>query len=156
MVEIIDETGRFRRREALRLALSDLGDELGAADRELTVVLVGDDAIAALNRDHRGVEGPTDVLSYPLHEPDDVGMPQVRALGDVVVSLDTAKRQAREQGHAPWREVLLLAAHGLLHLLGFDHPDAAAWRPFGAAQQRVLALADARARSAASAVGPLP
>ncbi len=140
-VEILDETGRFRRRDALRRALAALGAELGAAGREVTVVLVDDETIAAMNAAHRGVAGPTDVLSYPLHEPDDVGMPTVAALGDVVISLDTAARQAADQGHAPWREVVVLAAHGLMHLLGFDHPDPAAWARFEAAQARALELA---------------
>jgi probable rRNA maturation factor len=139
-VEILDETGRFRRREAVRSALAALGAELGAAGREVTVVLVDDDTIARMNAAHRGVDGPTDVLSYPLHEPDDVGMPTVAALGDVVISLDTAARQAIEHGHAPWREVLVLAAHGLMHLLGDDHPDPVAWARFEAAQARVLEL----------------
>lgn len=151
-VEILDETGRFRRRDALRRALAALGGELGAADREMTVVLVDDETIAAMNAAHRGVAGPTDVLSYPLHEPEDVGMPTVSALGDVVISLDTAARQARERGHAPWREVVVLAAHGLVHLLGDDHADAAGWARFEAVQARALALADALV-SAPGAVG---
>jgi probable rRNA maturation factor len=144
MVEILDETGRLRRREALRRALAQLGDEYGAPDRELTLVAVDDAAMTALNRQHRGIDAATDVLSFPLHEPDDVGMPTVSALGDVIVSLDTARRQAREHGHATWREVLVLAAHGLMHLLGHDHADAAGWRRFERAQARALALAGAR------------
>ena len=142
-VEIIDETGRFRRREALAQALANLGDELGAAEREMTLVLVDDAAIAQLHERYLGEPGPTDVLSFPLHEPDDIGMPQVQALGDVIVSLDTAAVQARRHGHAAWREVAVLAAHGLVHLLGFDHADEAAWRPFETAQTRVLALLEA-------------
>ena len=142
-VEILDETGRFRRREALARALSRLGEELGATDRAMTLVLVDDTAMAELHERHLGEAGPTDVLSFPLHEPDDVGMPQVPALGDVIVSLDTAAVQARQHGHAPWREVAILAAHGLVHLLGFDHTDEAAWQPFVAAQARVLELLEA-------------
>jgi len=147
-VEILDETGRFRRRSALRAALSELGAELGAADRDVTLVLVDDATIAERNRADRGVVGATDVLSYPLHEPDDVGMPVVPALGDILISLDTATRQAREHRHAPWREVFVLAAHGLMHLLGHDHPDRASWAAFEAAQRRILELADARAQPA--------
>lgn len=147
-VEILDETGRFRRRRLLRAALGRLGSELGAGERALCLVLVDDDAIAERNRRNRGVDGPTDVLSYPLHEPDDDGVPTLTLLGDVFVSLDTAARQAREHGHAPWREVLVLAAHGLLHLLGHDHPDEPSWRTFRAAQARVLELADELAAEA--------
>ncbi len=142
-VEILDETGRFRRHEVLARALARLGDELGAVEREMTLVLVDDAAMAELHERHLGEPGPTDVLSFPLHEPDDTGMPQVQALGDVIVSLDTAAVQAHRHGHAPWREVAILAAHGLVHLLGFDHVDEAGWRPFETAQARVLALLEA-------------
>jgi len=152
-VEILDETGRFRRHEVLRRVVAQLGDELGARARDVTVVIVDDAAMAALNLAHRGVEGPTDVLSYPLHEPDDVGMPQVDVLGDVVISLDTAQRQARRQGHTTWHEVLVLAAHGLVHLLGFDHPDDAGWQRFDSAQARALALADASATNGRAQAG---
>ena len=149
-VEIVDETGRFRQRRALRDALGRLGTELGAQGRTVCVVLVDDDAIAARNLADRGVDGPTDVLSYPLHESDDVGMPMLPLLGDVFISLDTAARQARVQGHARWREVLTLAAHGLLHLLGYDHPDDASWQAFERAQARVLTIADALAAELAA------
>lgn len=140
-VEILDETQRFLRGEALRRALEALLAELGAADRELTLILVDDATIAARNARDRGVEGATDVLSYPTAEPEDVGFPWVPHLGDVFVSLDTAERQAAEHGHDTLQEVLVLAAHGVIHLRGFDHQDEAAWGPFRAAERRVLALA---------------
>ncbi len=87
---------------------------------ELSVVLCDDPAIHALNRRHRRKDKPTDVLAFALGE----GAPMPRAgrlLGDVVISLDTARRQAREHGHSLWAEVTLLLAHGLLHLVGYDH-----------------------------------
>jgi probable rRNA maturation factor len=152
-VEILDETGRFRRRRRLAALVRALADAHGWTGREVTVVLVDDEAIAAMNERDRGVTGPTDVLSYPLHEPDDAGFPTLPHLGDVVVSLDTAKRQARERGVDPWHEVAELVAHGLLHLLGHDHQDEADWRPFRALQAEAQALAlrldaDADGRSA--------
>lgn len=140
-VEILDETGRFRHRRALRRVLQAVADDLGAGDREMTLVLVDDPTIAGMNHADRGVEGPTDVLSYPLHEPDDHGFPSLPMLGDVFVSLDTAKRQAREGGRPTWHEVAELAAHGLLHLLGFDHQDEEGWGPFRAAQAKALMAA---------------
>ena len=87
---------------------------------ELSVVLCDDPAIHALNRRHRRKDKPTDVLAFALRE----GTPMPhggRLLGDVVISLDTARRQAREHGHSLWTEVTLLLAHGLLHLVGYDH-----------------------------------
>lgn len=156
LIEILDETGRFRRRERLArvlrrvAAVIPLPRPLGAAKPEMTVVLVDDDAIAARNRADRGVDGPTDVLAYPLHEPDDAGFPRIPHLGDVVISLDTARRQARSRGRPAWHEVAVLASHGLLHLVGFDHRSAAEWAPFEAVQSLAEAEAEAvdRSRSA--------
>lgn len=148
-VEILDETGRFRWRRRLAAVLRRVGPALGADGREFTVVLVDDATIAARNVRDRGVDGPTDVLSYPTHEPDDVGFPELDHLGDVVVSLDTAARQARERGVPTWHEVAELVAHGLVHLLGYDHVDAASWTPFLAAQAHARAAAVALDHEAA-------
>jgi len=87
---------------------------------ELTVSLVSDAEIQRLNRADRGMDRPTDVLAYALREgpraPGDEW-----ALGDVVISVDTATRQARHRGVSTADEVRALLIHGLLHLLGFDH-----------------------------------
>lgn len=146
-IEILDETGRFRRRERLARVLRRVAEVVplprvgGGEPAEMTVVLVDDAAIAERNRADRGVDGPTDVLAYPLHEPDDDGFPRVAHLGDVVISLDTARRQARARRRPAWHEVAVLASHGLLHLIGFDHRSAAEWAPF----ETVQALAEAEA-----------
>ena len=144
-VEILDETQRYPRAEAdrLELGMSGLLAELGEGAREVTVVLVDDGAIRLRNARDRGVDSATDVLSYPTGEPDDRGFPAVAHLGDIFISLDTAARQARERGHTLEHEVLVLAAHGLTHLRGFDHVDEAAWAPFRAAEARIVELADA-------------
>jgi probable rRNA maturation factor len=152
-VEVLDETGRFRRRsrvaEVLRRVAAGLGLDapVDGMGREMTLVLVDDGAIARRNAADRGVPGPTDVLSYPAREPDDRGFPVVPHLGDVIVSLDTARRQARGLRPA-WHEVAVLATHGLLHLHGLDHPAPSDWPPFDAAQ----ALAEAEARAVDQAV----
>lgn len=149
LITVLDETGGFRRRERLAEVLRRVVAGAGLATRvrgfesEVTVVLVDDATIARRNARDRGVDGPTDVLAYPLSEPDDVGLPTVPHLGDVWVSLETAERQARTGGRPTWHEVALLAAHGLLHLRGFDHQDEAGWRPFAAVQ----ALAETEARA---------
>ncbi|MEX2501936.1 MAG: rRNA maturation RNase YbeY [Trueperaceae bacterium] len=143
MIETFDETGRAPRPERLAAALDRLACELGAGDRDLTVAFLDDEAMAERNRSQRGTDGPTDVLSYPSWEPDDGdAVPRVQHLGDVLIGVDVASRQAPEHGHDLERELCVLAAHGLMHLLGFDHPDAAAWRPFLAAQRRIVALYD--------------
>ena len=79
----------------------------------LTVAIVPDGRVRLLNRRYRGQDRPTDVLSFPAAEPDQ--------LGDVVIALGVARRQAAEAGHPLGTELRVLALHGLLHLLGYDH-----------------------------------
>ncbi|HEX7004677.1 MAG TPA: rRNA maturation RNase YbeY [Trueperaceae bacterium] len=142
-MEVLDETNRFPHVDALERITSRLLEELGLDDRELTVVLQDDQAIRRLNREHRGVDEPTDVLSYPTAEPDDVGVPGVPHLGDIIISIDTAARQAVEHGHDLLGETLVLTAHGLTHLRGFDHTTEEEWNIFRATQQRILTLSAA-------------
>ena len=139
MVEILSETQHLLSLERLELALNTYLAELEIG-QTVTLVLCDDAFIADLNRAHRGIDGPTDVLSYPLEEPDDATLPKVEQLGDVFVSLDTAERQAPEHGHSVIEEVLTLAAHGITHLRGFDHPTETAWQTFHTAQHRVRDL----------------
>lgn len=88
-----------------------------AATGTLTVVVTTDRRIRRLNRQWRGLDTATDVLSFPAG--DDPG--PVRHLGDLVISRETAARQARQAGHPLATELRVLALHGLLHLLGYDH-----------------------------------
>jgi len=99
---------------------------LAGGDRrrvEVSVALVDDEYIHDLNRRFRGQDRPTDVLSFPMgeEEPGAGDEPGVLLLGDVVISLPAAARQAAEYGHGLDREVARLAVHGTLHLLGYDH-----------------------------------
>jgi probable rRNA maturation factor len=110
VTEILGEARRYPSRSALKRALDALKAELGVPDKQLTLVLTDDPEIRALNREHLGVDGPTDVLSFPLSELADEGFPDVPHLGDIVVSLDTAERQADAAGHPLEVEVATLAA----------------------------------------------
>ncbi len=88
---------------------------------EIGVTFVDDDSIRQLNRDYRGIDKVTDVLSFPQTE-EDWDLPDIaRPLGDIVISLSRAAQQAEDFGHSFEREVGYLTAHSLLHLLGFDH-----------------------------------
>ncbi|MEN9578244.1 MAG: hypothetical protein RJA70_1253 [Pseudomonadota bacterium] len=97
--------------------------ELKIESAELSLLLTDDAGIHRLNREHRGKSSPTDVLSFPLMDPDDeqFGTLEQGAIGDVVISIDTAQRQADRSGHDLVEEVRRLLAHGVLHLLGYDH-----------------------------------
>jgi probable rRNA maturation factor len=92
-------------------------DSLGAADCEMTIVLTGDGALADLNARYRGIDAPTDVLSFPAAEgASEPGA--ARYLGDVIISVERARAQAIDGDVAG--ELALLAVHGLLHLLGHE------------------------------------
>ncbi len=93
---------------------------LGRVDAELSVVLTTDGRIRGLNRTWRGKDRATDVLSFPISEPPGVG----RLLGDVVISMDTAARRAKADGRPLSAELDRYLAHGVLHLLGYDHERA--------------------------------
>ena len=91
---------------------------------EVSLLLTDDTQIRQLNREYREVDSPTDVLAFSLMEGEDFGGDlEEHPLGDVVISVETAQRQAEAQGHDLERELDVLLVHGLLHLLGYDHAD---------------------------------
>ena len=111
-------------RQAVKLTLIHTGI---SSPVELGLVIAGDDTVHELNRNYRNVDRTTDVIAFALSErgtksepfvtpPDDV-----MHLGEVIISCPQAKRQAEEQRHPLERELALLVAHGVLHLLGYDH-----------------------------------
>lgn len=99
---------------------------------EVSVVLADDEYIHQLNRQYRGKDMPTDVLSFAMndlcqgeHEPNIAEAPDNMEilLGDIIISLETTARQAEEYGHSLERELAYLTVHGMLHLLGYDHEE---------------------------------
>jgi probable rRNA maturation factor len=118
--------------------------ELGLGDAELSVLLTNDATIQRLNLEHRHVDKATDVLAFPLderagrkaHQQRDGGAEVV--LGDVVISLHTAARQARSRRRDLFSEVRFLLAHGLLHLIGYDHATPSEKREMGALTRRLV------------------
>lgn len=93
--------------------------EEGVAEAEISIALVDDGQIAELNEEYLDHEGPTDVITFALHEAGE------SPLGDVYIGVEQAIRQAAEFGATPAEEVLRLAVHGTLHVLGYDHPEGA-------------------------------
>lgn len=133
---------------ALRIQAVRCLERLGVPRAELSVLLVNDRPMRALNRDYREKNHATDVLSFPMYAgtpeqiavqladqvADRVNAPPA-ALGDVVISVETARKQAGEIGVTPDAELTMLLVHGLLHLLGHDHEP-------GGAQARQMAQAE--------------
>ena len=101
------------RSHRLRRLLEDAARSLGVSG-EVALVLTRDPAVRELNARYRGQDKPTDVLSFP-------GPGGNAGLGDIVVSVDTAERNARRLGRTLQRELDVLALHGFLHVLGYDH-----------------------------------
>ena len=124
---------------------------VGAEAVEIEVTLCGDVEMTHLNFDHMGERGPTDVLAFPLHEwvvdgghshladEDAVAPPGGLLLGDVVIDVDQAVRQAQAGGWSATQEIVLLAVHGALHLVGHDHADSDDEAAMRAIERRVMA-----------------
>jgi probable rRNA maturation factor len=117
-------------------------------EAEVSVLIVNDSRIRELNRQYRGIDSPTDVLAFAMGEGDFVDLhPQL--LGDVVISADTARRQAEKAGHSLAEELGLLAVHGTLHLLGYEDET-----PSGRARMRRLADKHLMATQSSGGEGP--
>jgi probable rRNA maturation factor len=102
----------------------ELADRPELSEAEVSITFVDDQQIMDLNRDHRGLHKPTDVLSFSQLEGEELAaLPEGEPvlLGDIVVSLERCAEQAADYGHSFDRELGFLVAHGMLHLLGLDH-----------------------------------
>lgn len=108
-------------------------------DMELALLLVDRDTIAALNAEHLGKQGPTDVLAFPIDEPGESPPGSPAVLGDVVLCPAVASEQAGEASRAPVDEIRLLIVHGILHLLGMDHAEPVEEREMFGLTDRLLA-----------------
>ncbi|MFW6308550.1 MAG: rRNA maturation RNase YbeY [bacterium] len=96
---------------------------------EVSIALVNDENIKKLNQKYRNLNQPTDVLSFPLDD---------ELLGDIIISVETAYRQAEEYGHSFQREMSYLLTHGLLHILGYDHKNPGDKKQMRQKEERIL------------------
>jgi len=117
-------------------------------ESRIYITFVSDEKIRKYNKEFRNLDKATDVLSFPMLEfrdmspvisKEDVGPDGVIELGDIIISLETAKRQSEEYGHSFLREVCFLAVHSILHLLGFDHETKADEESMFKKQEDILA-----------------
>lgn len=124
--------------KSIQVLAEDALEKLGKIDHELSIVLTDDTHIQEMNASYRGKDQPTDVLSFGQEEGEPFVMP-VPILGDLVISLETAQRQAQERNHPMAAEMRILLVHGLLHLLGHDHIDAVERQEMAHAEDSLLA-----------------
>ena len=96
-------------------------DVMDAKESIFTIIFVTKEEIHELNKQYRGVDRVTDVISFALEDVNDVSLSDIRVLGDIYICIDRMKEQAIEYNHSETRELSFLTVHGLLHLLGYDH-----------------------------------
>lgn len=144
MIEVNDESG-FEPApdctEISELATWVLDDLRVHPQSDLSIVLIDEEAMAALHVEWMDLEGPTDVMSFPMDElrPTPLGQdPQPGMLGDIVICPQVAAQQALKSGHNTMEEILLLTTHGILHLLGYDHAEADEKKEMFDLQRRLL------------------
>ena len=91
---------------------------------EFNVIIINNEEIHKINKEYRGIDRTTDVISFALEDYKDIKYENdYRVLGDIYISIDKVREQAKEYGHSEKRELAFLAVHGLLHLLGYDHME---------------------------------
>ncbi len=140
----------------LRLRAQRMLAALSLRDAELSIRLCDDAVMRRLNRRYRGLDRTTDVLAFAMAEGEPTPQTAGRLLGDVVISLPTAARNARGAGRRPLDEVTWLLAHGLLHLLGFDHQTPAQDRRMRARADALVAAARTSKFAAVDILGASP
>lgn len=125
--------------DLVRLTRHVLDRQRVPSEMEVALLLVDETTIAGLNQQHLGASGPTDVLAFPIDEPGESSPDTPSILGDIVLCPSIAYAQATRFARTPHDELRLLTVHGLLHLLGMDHADAATEREMFALTDTLLA-----------------
>jgi probable rRNA maturation factor len=109
---------------------------------EVSVTFLSDEEMQQLNKDYRQIDSPTDVLTFPQSEGMDMPMTDDEnfqpLIGDIIISVETAEKQAAEQGHSLNKEIAVLLIHGILHLHGFDHIEDEDYEKMKPEEDRIL------------------
>ncbi|MGQ9003072.1 rRNA maturation RNase YbeY [Bacillus subtilis] len=129
LIDIVDETGSVSEEmlKEVENLLQFAAEREGVQDQaEVSVTIVSNNDIHQINKEYRGKDAPTDVISFALEEEGEgeieiVGAEMPPVLGDIIISADRTREQAEEYNHSFKRELGFLAVHGFLHLLGYDH-----------------------------------
>ncbi len=135
-VFIEDETGKFP--EEYKKLICDVVQEAARIEdftnhSEVNVLIVDNEAIREINKEHRDIDRATDVLSFPMEDFEEDGI-----LGDLVISSERAEEQRIDYGHSIEREISFLTAHGMLHLFGYDHMTEEEEKEMFAKQEQIL------------------
>ena len=123
MFEIINNYGKVEEIDILNNYLNFTVKREKLDNCIFNIIFVDDEYIKNLNKEYRGIDKTTDVISFALEDVEDNYKSSIRVLGDIYISIDTAYNQASLYNHSKIREICFLATHGLLHLLGYDHME---------------------------------
>ena len=122
MFEIINDSNKkVLEEEILNNYVNYLVEKLELSNCEFNIILTNNKKIHEINKEYRGIDRETDVISFALEDEKDIEYTDFRLLGDIYISIDKCYTQAIEYGHSRVRELCFLATHGVLHLLGYDH-----------------------------------
>lgn len=138
-IDIFNETGiEIRELETIEKLLNYAIEHESLDNLEFNVIIVDNEKIHELNKEFRGIDRPTDVITFALEDNEDFPVMETRILGDIYISLDKAKGQAIEYGHSFLRELSFLSIHGFLHLLGYDHMESEEEKIMFSKQEEIL------------------
>ena len=122
MFEIINDSNKkVLEEEILNNYVNYLVEKLKLQNCEFNIILTNNKKIHKINKEYRGIDRETDVISFALEDNKDILYKDFRLVGDIYISMDKCYAQALEYGHSRVRELCFLATHGVLHLLGYDH-----------------------------------
>ena len=124
-IEIFNETNEDLEKELeeLKTLLINVSKDEGLDNILFNVIIIDNDRIRVLNREYRNIDRETDVISFALEDDKTFNFEEIRVLGDIYISVEKARSQAKEYNHSFKRELSFLAIHGFLHLLGYDHME---------------------------------
>lgn len=144
-IDLLDETDTLEESDLqfVEKVLKHAADAEKIGESEVSVTFVTNDMIRGINKEYRGKDEPTDVISFAMEEMGEgeleiVGLMAPRTLGDIIISLDRTKEQAADYGHSFERELGFLAVHGFLHLLGYDHMNKEDEKKMFSRQEEIL------------------
>ena len=121
MIEIINKTNQEIDMDSLKRIANYTLEKEKVDNGVVNIIIVDNDEIHQINKEYRGVDRATDVISFALEDDNTFVKLDYRILGDIYISIDKVKEQAQNYGHSEYREISFLTVHGLLHLLGYDH-----------------------------------
>ena len=121
-IEVFNEYDKdIKKLDILKDFINYASEKLSLKNVMFNVIIIDNDSIHKINKEYRGIDRPTDVITFALEDDKKIDTPEVRILGDIYISYDKVISQAQEYGHSTKRELCFLGVHGLLHLLGYDH-----------------------------------